>query len=53
MDEFEFKTPFLSLAANAGLFVGAVFWGFGCDVWGRRYVWSMAIVTAEKKKTSF
>jgi MFS family permease len=36
-DEFTFKAPFLSLAANAGLLVGAVFWGFGCDIWGRRY----------------
>jgi hypothetical protein len=36
-DEFTFKAPLLSLAANAGLLVGAVFWGFGCDIWGRRY----------------
>jgi MFS family permease len=37
-DEFTFKAPFLSLAANAGLLVGAMFWGLGCDIWGRRYV---------------
>ena len=30
------RGPFLSLAVNIGLLVGAVFWGVGCDVWGRR-----------------
>lgn len=38
LSEFKFQQPFLSLALNIGLFVGAVFWGLGCDVWGRRYV---------------
>lgn len=36
--EFKFNGPFLTLAANIGLFVGAVFWGLGCDIWGRRYI---------------
>ncbi|KAF9647905.1 MFS general substrate transporter [Thelephora ganbajun] len=35
--EFGFKPPYLSLALNTGLFVGAVVWGIGCDVWGRRW----------------
>ncbi|KIY49468.1 MFS general substrate transporter [Fistulina hepatica ATCC 64428] len=32
--EFEIDGPFLTLAANIGLLVGAMFWGFGCDVFG-------------------
>ena len=32
------KGPFLkSLGQNIGLLVGAVFWGVGSDIWGRRY----------------
>ena len=30
------RPPLLSLAQNIGLLVGAVFWGFGCDIFGRR-----------------
>jgi len=45
-DEFTFKAPFLSLAANAGLLVGAVFWGFGCDVWGRRWCFNVTLFIA-------
>ena len=30
--------PYLTLAQNIGLLAGAMFWGFGCDIWGRRYV---------------
>ncbi|KAF8809939.1 MFS general substrate transporter [Phlegmacium glaucopus] len=45
-DEFTFKAPFLSLAANAGLLVGAVFWGFGCDVWGRRWCFNVTLFLA-------
>ena len=33
-----FKGPFLILAQSIGLLVGAVFWGVGCDIWGRRFV---------------
>lgn len=32
------RPPLLSLAQNIGLLVGAVFWGFGCDIFGRRFV---------------
>jgi len=45
-NEFTFKAPFLSLAANAGLLVGAVFWGFGCDVWGRRWCFNVTLFLA-------
>lgn len=38
VSEFQFQGPFLSLALNIGLFIGAVFWGLGCDIWGRRFV---------------
>jgi len=38
VNEFHFNGPFLSLASNVGLLVGAVFWGLGCDIWGRRYL---------------
>lgn len=36
INEFHFNGPFLSLASNIGLLVGAVVWSFGCDIWGRR-----------------
>lgn len=26
----------LTLAQNIGLLIGAMFWGFGCDVFGRK-----------------
>ncbi|KAF9556196.1 MFS general substrate transporter [Agrocybe pediades] len=45
-DEFKFKAPFLSLAANAGLLVGAVFWGLGCDIWGRRWCFNITLFIA-------
>ncbi|OJA13522.1 hypothetical protein AZE42_10522 [Rhizopogon vesiculosus] len=37
MNEFHFNGAFLSLASNIGLFAGALFWGLGCDIWGRRW----------------
>ncbi|KAJ8590339.1 hypothetical protein M405DRAFT_737007 [Rhizopogon salebrosus TDB-379] len=43
VNEFHFNGPFLSLASNVGLLVGAVFWGLGCDIWGWRYVCTMHI----------
>ncbi|KAF2094418.1 transporter [Rhizodiscina lignyota] len=30
------RPPLLTLAQNIGLLAGAIFWGFGCDIWGRR-----------------
>ncbi|KAI8992844.1 MFS general substrate transporter [Trametes punicea] len=46
VNEFHFNGPFLSLALNIGLFVGAVFWGFGCDVWGRRWSFNLTLFIA-------
>ncbi|KAH9476548.1 MFS sugar transporter [Psilocybe cubensis] len=46
VDEFGFNPPFLSLAVNAGLLVGAVFWGLGCDVWGRRWCFNITLLLA-------
>ncbi|CAI6340653.1 unnamed protein product [Periconia digitata] len=37
------RAPFLSLAQNIGLLVGAVFWGFGCDIFGRRWAFNLTI----------
>lgn len=30
------RPPLLSLSQNIGLLVGAMFWGFGCDIFGRK-----------------
>jgi MFS family permease len=39
--------PLLSLAQNIGLLAGAVFWGFGCDIFGRRHAFNLTLgVTA-------
>ncbi|EIW56752.1 MFS general substrate transporter [Trametes versicolor FP-101664 SS1] len=46
VNEFHFNGPFLSLALNIGLFVGAVFWGLGCDVWGRRWSFNITLFLA-------
>ncbi|KAF1842525.1 MFS general substrate transporter [Cucurbitaria berberidis CBS 394.84] len=35
--------PLLSLAQNIGLLFGAVFWGFGCDIFGRRWAFNLTI----------
>ncbi|KAF7309596.1 MFS domain-containing protein [Mycena indigotica] len=44
--EFNFNGPFLSLAANAGLLVGAIFWGVGSDIWGRRWSFNLTLLIA-------
>ncbi|KAK1225265.1 MFS sugar transporter [Marasmius sp. AFHP31] len=41
--EFKFNGPFLTLAANIGLLVGAVFWSLGCDIWGRRWSFNLTL----------
>ncbi|TDL26944.1 MFS general substrate transporter [Rickenella mellea] len=46
INEFKFRGPFLSLAANIGLLVGAAFWGLGCDLWGRRWSFNLTILIA-------
>ncbi|KAF1921011.1 major facilitator superfamily domain-containing protein [Ampelomyces quisqualis] len=37
------RAPFLTLAQNIGLLFGAVFWGFGCDIFGRRWAFNATI----------
>ena len=37
------KPPLLSLAQNFGLLFGAMFWGFGCDIFGRRWAFNLTI----------
>ncbi|KAF2191359.1 MFS general substrate transporter [Zopfia rhizophila CBS 207.26] len=48
--KYEFRpgrAPFLPLAQNIGLLMGALFWGFGCDIFGRRWAFNLTIgVTA-------
>jgi len=42
----EFKVsrpPLLTLAQNIGLLAGAMFWGFGCDVFGRRWAFNLTL----------
>jgi hypothetical protein len=34
--EFGAKGPFLKLSQNIGLLVGALLWGIGSDIWGRK-----------------
>ncbi|KAF8603132.1 MFS general substrate transporter [Ceratobasidium sp. AG-I] len=36
VQEFKAKGPFLKLAQNIGLLVGALGWGVGSDIWGRK-----------------
>jgi MFS family permease len=37
------KPPLLSLAQNIGLLAGAMFWGFGCDIFGRRWAFNLTL----------
>jgi MFS family permease len=37
------RAPFLSLAQNIGLLFGAIFWGFGCDIFGRRWAFNLTL----------
>lgn len=37
------RPPLLSLAQNIGLLFGAMFWGFGCDLFGRRLAFNLTI----------
>ncbi|OCH87181.1 MFS general substrate transporter [Obba rivulosa] len=46
VNEFQFNSPFLSLALNIGLLVGAIFWAFGCDIWGRRWSFNLTLLIA-------
>lgn len=37
------RPPLLTLSQNIGLLAGAVFWGFGCDVFGRRWAFNLTL----------
>lgn len=37
------RKPLLTLAQNIGLLAGAMFWGFGCDIFGRRWAFNMTL----------
>ncbi|KKK26380.1 putative sugar transporter [Aspergillus rambellii] len=37
------QPPLLTLWQNIGLLVGAVFWGFGCDLFGRKIAFNLTI----------
>ncbi|EEH50550.1 uncharacterized protein PADG_06629 [Paracoccidioides brasiliensis Pb18] len=37
------RPPYLPLAQSLGLLVGAVFWGFSCDIYGRRWAFNLTI----------
>jgi MFS family permease len=37
------KPPLLTLAQNIGLLVGAAFWGFGCDIFGRKWGFNLTL----------
>lgn len=37
------RPPLLTLAQNIGLLFGAIFWGFGCDIFGRRLAFNLTI----------
>lgn len=37
------RPPMLTLAQNIGLLAGAMFWGFGCDLFGRRWAFNLTL----------
>jgi MFS family permease len=37
------RAPLLTLAQNVGLLAGAVFWGFGCDIFGRKWAFNLTL----------
>ncbi|KAK3328938.1 major facilitator superfamily domain-containing protein [Apodospora peruviana] len=37
------KPPLLTLSQNIGLLAGAIFWGFGADIFGRRWAFNLTL----------
>ncbi|KAL3960640.1 hypothetical protein ACCO45_005757 [Purpureocillium lilacinum] len=37
------RPPLFTLAQNIGLLAGAVFWGFGCDIFGRKWAFNLTL----------
>lgn len=44
VNEFQFNGVYLTLGQNIGLFLGAIFWGVGSDVWGRRLSFNLTLL---------
>ncbi|KAF8192100.1 MFS general substrate transporter [Pholiota molesta] len=44
VNEFSFNGPFLKLGQNVGLLIGAVFWGVGADIWGRKISFNVTLL---------
>ncbi|KAK0207714.1 MFS general substrate transporter [Armillaria fumosa] len=44
VQEFQFQGPFLNLGQSIGLLIGAVFWGVGSDIWGRRISFNITLL---------
>ncbi|KAF5002564.1 hypothetical protein FDECE_10594 [Fusarium decemcellulare] len=43
-NEFSPDRPqYLTLAQNIGLLAGAMFWGFGCDIFGRKWAFNLTL----------
>jgi len=43
VNEFAFQGPFLKLGQNVGLLVGAVVFGVGSDIWGRKLSFNLTL----------
>ncbi|KAG1775527.1 MFS general substrate transporter [Suillus placidus] len=43
LNEFNVLGPWLKLAQNIGLLVGAAFWGVSSDVWGRKWAFNLTL----------
>ncbi|TEA21535.1 MFS siderochrome iron transporter 1 [Colletotrichum sidae] len=37
------RPPLLTLSQNIGLLAGAMFWGFGCDIFGRKWAFNFTL----------
>jgi len=37
------RPPLLTLSQNIGLLAGAIFWGFGCDIFGRKWAFNLTL----------
>ncbi|KAF8422835.1 major facilitator superfamily domain-containing protein [Boletus edulis BED1] len=42
--EFNVEGPYLKLAQNIGLLVGAAFWGVTSNIWGRRWAFNLTLL---------
>ncbi|KAG6809662.1 hypothetical protein H0H92_015246 [Tricholoma furcatifolium] len=43
VNEFRFNGPFLYLSQSIGVLVGAIFWGFASDIWGRKIAFNSTL----------